>query len=177
MDHPSVLPVANPNSDFGSLLPTRNDLPARVRSESVALLNARLADAIDLSMQAKQAHWNVKGPSFSSLHALFDVISTGVAGQVDLFAERAVQIGGMAMGTVRAASERSSLPEYPPGLLDGADHVSAVADVLARFSAAVRRAMELATEVGDADTADLFTQASREVDRLLWMVEAHASRG
>jgi len=80
--------------------PTKNDLPEAARGEAVALLNQRLADCIDLQTQCKQAHWNVKGPTFIALHKLFDEINEDVEGYVDLIAERVVQLGGIAEGTV-----------------------------------------------------------------------------
>ena len=85
------------------LHPTQNDLREKVRRAMIDLLN-QLADVLDLGLQTKQAHWNVKGPHF---------------------------------GTT------------------------------------TRKAINTAAEAGDADTADLFTEVSRGVDKLLWLVEAH----
>src|SRR5262245_55064177 len=113
------------------LNPTRNDLPARAREKLVPLLNARLADALDLQSQAKQWHWNVKGPQFIALHELFDKVAEGAAEAVDLIAERAVQLGGAALGTVRIAARESSLKEYPSGITSGPDHVEALSNALA----------------------------------------------
>src|SRR5438034_6813025 len=98
------------------LYPTKNDLPEAARSEAVGLLNQRLADCIDLQTQCKQAHWNVKGPSFIALHKLFDEINEDVEEYVDLLAERVVQLGGVAEGTVGVVRERSTLPGYPLAL-------------------------------------------------------------
>jgi starvation-inducible DNA-binding protein len=142
----------------------------------VALLNARLADAVDLYSQLKQAHWNVKGPTFIALHELFDKLAEEVEDAVDTIAERSVQLGGTAMGTARLAAEHSSLMEYPHDITSGADHVAAVSGALAAFGAAVRAAIDAASEAGDMDTADLFTQVSREADKQLWFVESHAHR-
>jgi len=66
----------NPEDNLVStkLRNTQNDLPSKARMEAVDLLNRHLADAIDLAYQAKQAHWNVKGPSFIALHELFDEV-------------------------------------------------------------------------------------------------------
>jgi starvation-inducible DNA-binding protein len=153
--------------------PTQNDLPEGVRSEMAALLNAVLADATDLALQSKQAHWNVKGPHFAALHALFDQVYEEATGWVDLVAERAVQLGGVAEGTLAAVSGRTRLPAYPLDLTAGEAHVNALAGALAAFAAAVRAAVDVATEQGDAGTADLFTEVSRGADKQLWMVEAH----
>src|SRR5260370_16672557 len=93
---------------------TSNDMPKGAREQVVVLLNQRLADAIDLETQTKQAHWNVKGAQFIALHKLFDEIYQAVEEYVDLLAERVVQLGGIAEGTVRVGAERSELTDYPP---------------------------------------------------------------
>jgi starvation-inducible DNA-binding protein len=152
---------------------TKNDLPEATRVRVVALLNARLADCIDLATQTKHAHWNVKGPHFIALHELFDEIHEAVAGYVDDIAERAVQLGGVAEGTVRMVAARSSLSEYPAGAVDGRSHVERLSAALAAFGGAVRAAIGQANAMGDLDTADLFTEVSRGIDKWLWFVEAH----
>ena len=102
------------------------------------LLNARLADAIDLQTQTKHAHWNVKGPNFIALHELFDKINEDVEDYVDDIAERAVQLGGIAEGTARLAAKRSSLSEYPANTVDGRAHADALSSVLAAFGKSAR---------------------------------------
>ena len=153
--------------------PTKNDLSEETRQQAVELLNARLADVIDLQTQMKQAHWNVKGPHFIALHELFDQINEAVEGYIDEIAERAVQLGGTALGTARLVAERSSLEEYPHDITAGEDHVEAVSNALATFGKATRAAIDQAEDFGDADTTDLLTQVSRDIDKWLWFVEAH----
>src|SRR5436305_4242498 len=155
------------------MLKTTNDLPETTRVKAAELLNARLADCIDLQTQTKQAHWNVKGPHFIGLHELFDKINEDVEDYVDGIAERAVQLGGVAEGTARAVAKRSSLPEYPAKAADGRGHVEALSSALAAFGTAARKAIDQANELGDLDTADLFTEVSRGIDKWLWFVEAH----
>jgi starvation-inducible DNA-binding protein len=152
---------------------TKNDIPEALRTKIVELCNARLADAIDLQTQCKQAHWNVKGPSFIALHELFDKVNEDVEDYVDLIAERAVQLGGVAHGTARSIAKRSTLAEYAPKGGSGHDHVEALASALASFGKLVRHAIDQASELEEADTADIFTEISRGVDKWLWMVEAH----
>ena len=152
---------------------TKNDLPEATRVKTVELLNSRLADCTDLQTQVKQAHWNVKGPNFIALHELFDKINEEVEDYVDDIAERAVQLGGVADGTARMVATRSSLSEYPAHAADGRSHVEALSSVLAAFGKAARKAIEQANELGDLDTADLFTEVSRGIDKWLWFVEAH----
>jgi starvation-inducible DNA-binding protein len=152
---------------------TKNDLPAAMRKQIVELCNARLAEAIDLQTQCKQAHWNVKGPTFIALHELFDKVNEDVEEYVDLIAERVVQLGGVAEGTARAVAKRSTLSEYSPGGSGGRDHVEALSSALAAFGKLARSAIKQADEVGDADTADIFTEISRGTDKWLWFVESH----
>lgn len=152
---------------------TKNDLAKDKRESVVSLLNSRLADAIDLKSQAKQAHWNVKGMNFISLHELFDQVATEVEMHIDNIAERITALGGTAYGTVRVAAQNSSLNEYPLEITDGAAHVDALSTVLADFGKKVRADIDTTDKLGDADTADLLTEVSRSVDKLLWLVEAH----
>jgi starvation-inducible DNA-binding protein len=151
---------------------TRNDLPEATRGKAIELLDARLADATDLQTQLKQAHWNVKGPTFIALHELFDKINEAVEDYVDDLAERVVQLGGTAHGTARQVAKPSTLPEYPT-VTAGRDHAEAVAAVLAAFGKLARAGIDQADELGDKDTADIFTEISRGVDKWLWFVEAH----
>jgi starvation-inducible DNA-binding protein len=152
---------------------TKNDLPETTRVKAIELLNARLADCIDLQTQTKQAHWNVKGPNFIAIHELFDKINEDVEDYVDDIAERAVQLGGVAEGTARTAAKRSALAEYPAKAVDGHSHVEALSSALAAFGAAARKAIDQSNDLGDLDTADLFTEVSRGIDKWLWFVEAH----
>jgi starvation-inducible DNA-binding protein len=152
---------------------TRIDIPEDAREKLIALLNARLADTFDLYSQLKQAHWNVKGSDFIQLHLLYDQVAESVLEHVDEIAERATALGGLALGTARLAAEASSLDEYPLDAVDGMDTVAAIADRLAAYGASVRAAIETSTEHGDLDTADLFTEISRGIDKHLWFVEAH----
>ncbi len=152
---------------------TKNDLSEAIRVKTVDLLNARLADCKDLQTQVKQAHWNVKGPSFIALHELFDKINDDVEEYVDEIAERAVQLGGVAEGTARMVAKRSSLAEYPADAVDGRSHVEALSSALAAFGKVARKAIDDANDLGDLDTADIFTEVSRGIDKWLWFVEAH----
>jgi starvation-inducible DNA-binding protein len=152
---------------------TSNDLPPITRQSAIELLNEHLADVIDLQLQAKQAHWNIKGPNFVGLHELFDRVAAQASEYADLIAERAVALGGAARGTLQAVSERSQLREYPLEGGDWREHVRAMQDALATFGRGARRAIDDATALNDTDTADLFTEISRGADKSLWMVEAH----
>ncbi len=161
------------NSSKVTDYPTRIDIPPEIRSQVIELLNQTLATTLDLKTQVKQAHWNVKGINFYQLHQLFDEIATQLEEYIDLIAERVTALGGVAMGTVRIAASQSVLPEYPFDVVDGKDHVIALADRMAPYAKVVRAAINQATELEDADTADLYTEISRTIDKYLWFLEAH----
>ena len=152
---------------------TRNDLPLKTRKQVVELLNARLVDAIDLGLQAKQAHWNVKGPNFIALHELFDKIAEHAGGHVDALAERITALGGTARGTVRTVAARSSLKPYPENIYTGTQHLEALAVALATAAKASRQAIEIADDLDDEVTADLFNEITGALDQDLWFIEAH----
>jgi starvation-inducible DNA-binding protein len=152
---------------------TRIDLPVKTRARVIDLLNARLADTLDLQMQAKQAHWNVKGPNFIGLHELFDKLAEDLEGDIDDIAERIVALGGVAHGTVQAVAAQSRLDPYPADIADGRAHVDALAAAYGKAARSVRKAIDEADKAKDADTADLFTGVSRALDKNLWLLEAH----
>lgn len=152
---------------------TSIDLPLQTRDAMARLLNARLADTIDLALQIKQAHWNVKGPNFIALHELFDKLHDEAEEHYDTIAERVTALGGTAYGTAPTVAEKSTLPGYPTDIADGHDHVKALAASYATLGKSVRAAIDAAAGAGDADTADLFTGMSRSLDKTLWFLEAH----
>jgi starvation-inducible DNA-binding protein len=152
---------------------TRNDLASDVRSRVGQLLNSRLASAIDLYLQTKHAHWNVKGPSFIALHELFDKLGEELEEYIDDIAERAVALGVTAEGTTHFVIERTQLAKYPAQISEGLAHVDALANAYAVFGKSVREAIDEAGKAGDADTSDLFTGVSRGIDKSLWFLEAH----
>jgi starvation-inducible DNA-binding protein len=152
---------------------TKIDLSEKVRRNVAVILNDRLSEAIDLQSQVKQAHWNVKGPHFIALHELFDTISGVVLEQIDDIAERITSLGGTAEGTVAVAAKRSKLKNYPLSITAGKDHLFYLSTQVAAFGKSVRAAIDDTDELGDKDTADLFTGISRDLDKYLWFLEAH----
>jgi starvation-inducible DNA-binding protein len=160
-------------TDRKTMFFTRNDLALDVREQMVAALNQQLADVFDLYSQAKQAHWNVKGAQFHALHELFDKLAAQLAGYADDIAERATALGGLALGTVRLSAASSRLPEYALDVTDSLPTVEVLAERFAALAARMREAISIADGQGDADTADVFTEVSRGLDKALWLLEAH----
>jgi len=152
---------------------TSVNLEASVRAKMVDLLNQQLADTLDLFSQTKQAHWNVKGEEFYQLHKMFDEHAGCAAEWTDLIAERAVMLGGYATGTVRMAAASSTLDEFPTDITKSMEYVAAMVERWAAYANNIRDAIDTADQAGDATTADLLTEISRQADMNLWFQEAH----
>lgn len=152
---------------------TLNDLKSNAKNVSIEVLNARLADGIDLALLTKQAHWNVRGPTFIAVHEMLDTFRSEIDTHVDAIAERIVQLGGTALGTVQDSSSKSTLPPYPTDIYKVEDHLAALTERYAVAANAVRAAIDATDEAGDANSADIFTAYSRSLDQYLWFLEAH----
>ncbi|HET6184394.1 MAG TPA: DNA starvation/stationary phase protection protein Dps [Acetobacteraceae bacterium] len=152
---------------------TKNDLQANAKKVSIELLNARLADSIDLALITKQAHWNLKGPRFIAVHEMLDGFRSQIDAWTDTIAERAVQLGGTAIGTSQEVAKKTTTEPYPTDIYSIDDHLRALIKAYANVANRIRKAIDEAAEAGDADTADIFTEASRGLDKALWFLEAH----
>lgn len=156
-----------------SLRKTMNNLADNTKKVSISLLNTRLAETIDLALATKQAHWNMRGAQFIAVHEMVDGFRAQLDGHIDVMAERIVQLGGVALGTTQNVAKASTLPAYPTDIHKLTEHLEAL---IARYSAVAndtRKAIDEADESGDANTADIFTQVSRDLDKDLWFLEAH----
>ncbi|PZW37651.1 starvation-inducible DNA-binding protein [Humitalea rosea] len=161
---------------MAKLRTTRNDLGDNAKKISTEVLNATLADIMDLNNAVHMAHWTVKGPSFNSLHLLFESFYNQLATQLDDVAERCVQLGGKPNGTTQLVGEKTRLAPYPADITLGLDHVAALTDRYAALAKSVREGIDATDEAGDADTADLLTGISRSLDKALWMLESHLEK-
>lgn len=153
--------------------PTRIDVTADMRMKACEILQQALADAADLAMQTKTAHWNVKGPHFIALHKLFDEFYKGVSGHVDTIAERMAALGGKVKGRVQDAADSTRLKPYPLDCSGGMEHVAALADAYGAFANEMRGDIGKLDEIDDQVTADVLSQLTADVDKKLWFLEAH----
>ncbi|MBK7962083.1 MAG: DNA starvation/stationary phase protection protein Dps [Bdellovibrionales bacterium] len=152
---------------------TRNDIPEKKRHQITNILNQHLASAIDLSFQAKQAHWNVKAENFTELHEVFDTIYETISASVDEIGERISQLGGQAEGTIQVATKKTYLKPLTLGFNKGPDLVSALADAVAVYGKCLRKSIEEMGPLKDAVSGDMLTQIARSVDKQLWILESH----
>lgn len=149
------------------------ELKSNTKNTAVTVLNKRLADAIDLALITKQAHWNLKGIQFIAVHEMLDTFRTALDEHVDIIAERVAQLDAVALGTVQNVAETSALPAYPTDIRKVEDHVKALAERYATLANQVREDIDTLDEAGDAGSADILTAFSRELDKSLWFLKSH----
>ena len=155
------------------LIYSRHSLPEKTRIEVAALLQERLADSINLMMQVKQAHWNVKGLNFIAMHELFDMVFNDTGRYVNVLAERIVQLGGIAQGPVLVVAKNSPPSGEAWDASSNKRHVAQLAHEISFYGELIRQGIDQANKLNDADTADILTEISRGADNNLWFVEAH----
>ena len=148
-------------------------LKSNTKSTVIDLLNARLADAIDLSLVTKQAHWNLKGPNFIAVHEMLDDFRATLDTHTDTIAERVAQLDGIALGTTQTVAKATTLKPYPTDIRKVADHLNALVERYAALSKMAREGIDAADEAGDADSADILTAFSRDLDKSLWFLKSH----
>ncbi|MBD8067206.1 DNA starvation/stationary phase protection protein Dps [Devosia sp. PTR5] len=148
-------------------------LKANAKSAVIDVLNARLADSIDLALITKQAHWNLKGPNFIAVHEMLDPMRAAIDNHVDIIAERISQLDGTPIGTSQRVAKATALDEYPTDIKKVPDHLAALADRFAKLANQIREDIDTTDEAGDADTADILTAFSRELDKDLWFIKSH----
>jgi starvation-inducible DNA-binding protein len=148
-------------------------IKSNTKSAMIALCNARLADALDLSLAVKQAHWNLKGPTFIAVHELLDMLRGNLDTNTDTVAERVAQLDGVALGTTQTVGDATALAPYPTDIRKVPDHVGALVERYAALAKSVREAIDTADDAGDAGTADIFTSFSRDLDKDLWFLKSH----
>ena len=139
---------------------------------TAVVLNDVLAHLLDLGLQARQAHWNIAGPQFASHHEVLGRLAADLDRLSDEVAERVVQLGGIADGTLRSIHARSTLNTYPAAL-DGGAHLPLLSAAIAATRMVIRHAIADLQAADDPVTADILTEVLRSIEKWRWYVDAH----
>jgi starvation-inducible DNA-binding protein len=134
-------------------------------------LQATLVDLVDLSLIAKQAHWNVVGANFRSAHLQLDELVTTAREYVDQVAERANAIGVSPNGQAKTVVESSGLPAYPDNWQSVESTVAAIVDILSALIERLRKRID-ETDKSDLVTQDLLIEITRALEEAHWMWQA-----
>ncbi|MFF4902740.1 Dps family protein [Streptomyces sp. NPDC001068] len=146
-------------------------LPDKERRIAGSALQATLIDLLDLSLVAKQAHWNLYGPRFRSVHQQLDEVVTTARDYADTVAERAAALGVSPDGRAATIAATSGVPGFPAGWTKDTDTVGAL---VRAFSAVIGRVRERVEETGPADavTQDLLIGLTADLEKQSWMFQA-----
>jgi starvation-inducible DNA-binding protein len=136
-----------------------------------AVLQATLVDLIDLSLVAKQAHWNVVGKNFRSVHLQLDELVTTARTYTDEVAERAAALGISPNGKAKTVAAESGVPEFPDSWLKEEQVVSAVVGALAKLVGRLRARID-ETDKSDLVTQDLLIEITKQLEQAHWMWQA-----
>ncbi len=152
---------------------THNDLAPAARQSAIEYLECLVATAADVSMAARQAHWNVRGPAFLPLHEMFGEIADKILHHVDELAERSAALGGIPRCSAQSVAAGSVLKPYPNFCFDGAEHIEQLSQRLAVLSTALRQASVDLEGSRDPVTAHIMVEACATVEHMLWKLESH----
>ncbi|NEA41436.1 DNA starvation/stationary phase protection protein [Streptomyces sp. SID11385] len=146
-------------------------LPDKEREIAGRALQATLVDLLDLSLLAKQAHWNLYGPRFRSIHLQLDEVVTTARAFADTVAERAAALGVSPDGRADTIAAGTRLPAFPPGWRKDTE---AVEDLVQIFAVIIREVRARIAETADADqvTQDLLIGLAAELEKQSWMFQA-----
>ncbi|GHH62668.1 DNA starvation/stationary phase protection protein [Streptosporangium violaceochromogenes] len=146
-------------------------LKAEDKKVVTAALQGALVDLLDLALLGKQAHWNVIGHNFRSLHLQLDEIVAAARGHADTVAEREVALGGNPDGRASTLANTSEVPQLETGYLNDGKVIAAMTDILGSI---VRRMRErvAATEKPDPVTQDILIEITQDLEKYHWMIEA-----
>lgn len=154
-----------------SKAPITSPLNEADRQTTGAILQSTLVDLIDLSLLGKQAHWNVVGPHFRSVHLHLDALVSLARRYVDEVAERANAIGVSPNGKAHTVVETSGVPDFPDNWVSDVDTIAGIVTILGELIKRVRRRID-ETDKADLVTQDLLIELARELEQQHWMWQA-----
>lgn len=156
-----------------STYPTQNTLDVKTREKVIPLLNDSLAKLLQLSLLTKQAHWNMRGPNFISVHEMLDPFNDKLLDFADEVAERIAQLGGVANGTPEAIIAQLDNNNYPQNISQVEDHLSALLTRYGFVAKHIKSVLQQDTDMHDDVGANILTDVVQELEKYIWFIEAH----
>ncbi|ACY98840.1 MULTISPECIES: Dps family protein [Thermomonospora] len=147
--------------------PLRDETARRTTGEA---LQGALVDLLDLSLVAKQYHWNLTGPRFRSVHLQLDDVVSLARKAADRVAERAVAVGVNPDGRVRTVADTTKIRQPDGGYESDDKVVASMTDILAQIIARFRERIE-ATGRTDLVTQDMLIGITADLEKQHWMFE------
>ncbi|MCP2164583.1 DNA starvation/stationary phase protection protein Dps [Goodfellowiella coeruleoviolacea] len=151
--------------------PITSPLGQAEKEATGAVLQSTLVDLIDLSLIAKQAHWNVVGKNFRSVHLQLDELVATARTYTDQVAERSAALGVPPNGKARTVAENSGLPDFPADWQQETDVIAAIVDILATLIQRMRPRID-ETDKTDLVTQDLLIEITKQLEEAHWMWQA-----
>ena len=144
--------------------------------EFIQLLRDRLADAIDLHVEAKQAYWMVKAAGDTEVSELLHRVAVEAHNWACLIAERTRQAQGPRRRAVAHGSRPATVKRFALPAGGSSAHLQATRDAVADFSRGIHEAADDVIALNDAGATDLFIEVSLRVDECLWMLDGHVQQ-
>lgn len=156
-----------------ALQKTRNPLSESQRVEVVRALQPIQSGSLELYLQVKNAHWNVRGTNFYALHNLFDEIANDVLEIADSLAERVAVLGAEPLATAQRLSAVPQLADVPFGMRAQEEFVKLITDRLAFYVQMLREAIDSCEKNSDFVSQDICIKAVGTLEKKLWITESH----
>jgi starvation-inducible DNA-binding protein len=148
----------------------KSPLPEDALKITGETLQNTLIDLIDLTLIAKQVHWNLTGSHFRSVHLQLDEVVTLARNHTDVVAERAAAIGVSPDGRAKTIAAESTVPGVKGGWIKDTDGIKSMTTLLRTIAARVRQRID-ETATADPVTQDIFLDVARDLEKQAWMFE------
>ncbi len=148
-------------------------LEAEKRQAINADLQATVVELLELFHDAKQSHWNLRGPLYFPLHENLQEYADTYRKYADILAERQLQIGQPVDGRTETIVNTANLPKFPGGFLSDRQVLEIMTERIYTIAKRVRTRIESTGKNGDEVTSNKFQDLSYELDKQVWQFRVH----
>ena len=173
----SSSPSTPTNSQLGNYRNEKADQFIALETQKRQVINsdlqATVVELLELFHDAKQSHWNIRGPLYFPLHEALQEYSDLYLKYADLLAERQLQIGNPADGRTDIIVQTVNLPKFPEGFLSDKQVLEIMTERIFTVAKRVRQRVESTGKIGDEVTSNKFQDLSYELDKQVWQFRVH----